>query len=283
MKNLLIEFIPPFFLKYFLKKKKSKQISEHHLKTFSDYNSAKQYGNYEDSRIVEVVVRKTKNIIKNIDKNSPLSPQIVQNLFVLKSIHQHEPSKYFQVMEIGGACGANFFQQKSFMETYIKKWMIVETKLMCEGAISSDIADNMLEFHPELDTACKKNNYPDICVLQGALQYIENPILYLKDLFKYNFKWIYLSRLPLMLNNNESVVSLDKTLLQDHGPGKLTVEKNEIIYTPITFIPYNLLKSAFKNYQYKIFYEIDESAEYAVQKENTSIKLINKAFLFCKL
>jgi putative methyltransferase (TIGR04325 family) len=122
----LKDLLPPIIYYRFFKTKKAQ-----FLPVFSSYNEAvNNCGDYNDDEIVEIVMEKTKYLVRN--KNFPLdNKQSIQDLLVMQTIMRE--LKEINVIELGGACGAFYFRVRDFFPEMIKKWIIVKTPKFAEA------------------------------------------------------------------------------------------------------------------------------------------------------
>ena len=112
------------------------------LREYESFDAAlRDSDSYEDPRLVEVVKEKTKRYRESLAQKPPITTrQLVQNLFVLSYV---EPQRELSVLEIGGACGASYFETELMLPGRIRHWSIVETPAMAAAGES----DSKLSFH----------------------------------------------------------------------------------------------------------------------------------------
>ena len=139
------DFIPPILLR--LRKKSS-------IKEYDSYNSALEDSNtYEDPAIIEVVASKTKSYKESLTSNArqyiDIDFQTAQNMFVISYIHS---DRSIGVLELGGACGASYYELSHFLPGMIGHWFVVETRAMA-AAGRKLFHDDRIKFFSQLEVA----------------------------------------------------------------------------------------------------------------------------------
>ena len=259
----LVDFFPPIVFKAI--KKFSKPAAG--IETYESISEAsKASGDYNDKEIAAIVLEKTKTFIKGL--NSKLDNKIiVQDLLAIQSIINIRSlnEKDLEVVELGGACGAFFHRINYFFPQLISQWYVVETTAMAEAG-KQNFGSSQLHFETDYDLAVSKLRNRSLCIAQGVVQYIASPETMLSKVLSSGFDFIYLSRLPLLPDDQQKIISTGKTYLIDHGPGKLVGGgfKNKLISVPITFLPYQKICEQIKNHNYGIRYHFVESEPYAL-------------------
>ena len=179
---------------------------------------------YEDPRVIQIVSEKSRLFRKQLQSSSTTKTittrQLSQNLFVLTYAKASQP---LDVLEVGGSCGASYFQLRHLIPGSIGAWAIVETPAMAAaGKTFTD--DDGLSFHSDFTSAIAALNSRDLAMAQGVLQYALDPLKMLVDIFGLGFRSVYVSRTVVLTNANrphERVFTQQRTRLEDHGPGPL--------------------------------------------------------------
>jgi putative methyltransferase (TIGR04325 family) len=162
---------------------------------------------YEDHEIVSVVAQKTQRFIKSLETNPQIDSASAAGMYSLIYCllkNRRDLSCTLSVLDIGGACGANYFRIKALLGSEVKwRWHVVETPLMTKTGNLS-FANVELSFFPanDLDNAQKLLNGIDLIYFSGALQFMEDPIAYLKNILDYEADYLYVGRLPLEREKN---------------------------------------------------------------------------------
>lgn len=210
---------------------------------------------YEDPRIVEVVREKTRRYKDELARGprpALATRQNLQNMFVLSYVEPHRP---VNVLEIGGACGASYYEMQLMLPGRIRHWSIVETPAMAAAGQSTQD----LSFHSDLASAGKQLESRDLAIAQGALQYAGDPVQMLKDLFALKFSYVYITR-TAVANVDRPVFTKQETDLAAHGPGTLPNAPEGKSSQPLTLVSRDALASAIPS-TYEILFNFDESEE----------------------
>ena len=196
---------------------------------------------YEDPPLIGVVREKTKRYKAALATSSRSieSRQTAQNLFVLSHV---VPERAINVLEVGGACGASYFEMKHLLPNRIAHWSITETPAMANtGNELND--DPALSFHSDLVSAAKQLQSRDVAIAQGVIQYSSTPIAMLKALYELEFSYVYITRTAVADVDSPVYIKQD-TELAAHGPGHLPNAPEGRSTQPMTLVSYDALLSA---------------------------------------
>ena len=164
------------------------------MKVYDSYDDALVDSHtYEDPGVIQVVSSKTeayRNALLAGKDKTVNNRQTVQNMFVLSYVWHDRP---LDVLEIGGACGASYFELNHLLPGRIKSWHVVETPAMA-AAGRKLFQDDRLTFHDDLDTAVAQLESLDLLIAQGVLQYMRDPLQTLEALLKLGFAYVYITR-----------------------------------------------------------------------------------------
>lgn len=194
------------------------------LPEYDSFESAlRASDSYQDPRLVDVVFQKTKIYRQRLlDSDRPVikSRQLIQNLFVLSYLHY---SRSISVLEVGGACGASYFEIQRLLGDRIAQWSIAETPAMA-AAGSKLNNEQSFSCNPDLHSAISVLKARDVAIAQGVLQYASDPLQMLRDLFKLGFDYVYISRTAVLVGAEtvqSPIFTQQDTQLSSHGPGML--------------------------------------------------------------
>jgi putative methyltransferase (TIGR04325 family) len=230
---------------------------------------------YEDPRLVEVVREKTKRY-RDALTTSPrtiVSRQTAQNMFVLSHV---EPLRAISVLEVGGACGASYFETKHLLPNRLAHWSITETAAMAvAGASIND--DPSLSFHSDLASAATQLHSRDLAIAQGVLQYAGDPVALLKALFELKFGYVYITR-TAVADVDAPVFIKQDTELAAHGPGRLPNAPEGKSTQPMTLVSFDSLLSATPA-NYEIVYKFIESEDRTMAIDDRRVTARDAGFL----
>ena len=214
-KMQLRDFIPPIV---------GKITHRHAPSTLAEYGSYEEAlvhsDSYEAADIIDVVAQKTEIYRKQlVNSASPriANRQTLQNLFVLSHVCPERP---LHVVELGGACGASYFEMAHLLPGRTASWRIVETPAMAARARQA-FQESTLSFHESLPEAVGNTKCRDLLIAQGVLQYTARPLEKLAELLALDFDWVYVSR-TMTLNDDsqaEPMIVNSESKLSEHGCG----------------------------------------------------------------
>ncbi|HMC85844.1 MAG TPA: methyltransferase, TIGR04325 family [Chitinophagaceae bacterium] len=242
------------------------------MSQFATFEEAEKAGSYNNKRIAEVVSLKTRKYIQDI----PIvlkEKQDIQNLLVINDVLNHFKDQKLTIVEIGGACGAFYFFISKFFPDQIKQWEIVENKEMVEAAKKNAYFENVLNFSENIDTIFQNFNSA-VCIAQGAIQYIPDPLTFLSKLLSSDYHFIYISRLPVNLNLDTTVITIQPSQLRDNGPGSIDIS-DEIVNVASTILTKNEFFKVIEESKYKIRFRFEESESYSMTFSHKEVHLQN--------
>jgi len=247
------------------------------LKSYQSFAAALADSNsYEDPRLIEVVSEKTRRYREAL-RNSPTrtieSRQTVQNLFVLSQV---EPQRRINVLEIGGACGASYYEATHLLPDRIEHWSIAETSAMAAAAETLN-TDSNLSFHTGIADALAPLSSRDLAIVQGTLQYVPDPEQLLSQLFAHEIEYVYVTRTPGTALKTR-IFTKQETDLAAHGPGILPNAPAGKSSQPLTLLGRDALLSAVPG-SYEIVFEFAESEDRTLLIEEQSVAVRDVGFL----
>lgn len=205
------------------------------LRAYASFEEAlKDSDSYEDPDLIEIVKEKTKRYRASLANDASRiieSRQIVQNLLVLSCVDQQHP---IDVLELGGACGASYFELKQLLPNRIRHWSIVETAAMAEAGRNLN-DDPGLSFHSDIVSAAEELESRNLAIAQGVLQYTADPLRVLETLFQLQFANVYVTR-TAVAEVDSPVFTRQETDLANHGPGTLPNAPSRKSSQPLTLV-----------------------------------------------
>lgn len=230
---------------------------------------------YEDPRLVEVVKEKTRRYRESLVQKPPIrTRQLVQNLFVLSYV---EPLRSLNVLEVGGACGASYFEMDLMLPRRIRRWSIVETPAMAAAGES----DSKLSFHSDIKIATNSLESRDLAIAQGALQYAGDPLQTLADLCALELSYIYVTR-TAVANTETPIFTRQVTEIAAHGPGQLPNAPEGSSSQPMTLVSFEALLEALPS-NYDVVFKFEEGEERSVSVGNRLLSVRDIGFLARKV
>ncbi|MBD2187106.1 methyltransferase, TIGR04325 family [Pseudanabaena mucicola] len=104
------------------------------------------------------------------------------------------------VLDFGGSLGSSYFQNRQFLSNLTEvTWSVVEQSHFVECG-REFIADDCLQFYLTIDECLEKRS-PNVILLSGVLQYLENPFLILHKLGSTKANFLIIDRTPFSIEN----------------------------------------------------------------------------------
>lgn len=247
------------------------------LREYESFASAlRDSDSYEDPRLIEIVQEKTRRYrdeLTHAQCRTIGARQLIQNMFVLTYI---EPQRAVNVLEIGGACGASYYEAKHLLPVSIQHWAVVETPAMAAaGASLND--DPALSFHTNIEAALQQLPARDLAIVQGTLQYVPEPLRLLGELFERGANYVYVTRTPVTTLSTQ-IFTRQETDLAAHGPGKLPQAAGGKSSQPLTLLARDALFAAIPS-SYETVFTFNESEEQPLAIGARSVAVRDVGFL----
>jgi putative methyltransferase (TIGR04325 family) len=119
-----------------------------------------------------------------------------------------ENNLQLSVLDFGGSLGSSYFQNKSFLTSLSKiEWSVVEQQHFVECG-NNCIADEQLKFYSSIED-CLKDRKPNVLLLSGVLQCVENPYEWINAFLKFNFPYILIDR-TAFTNSPKDILTIQK-------------------------------------------------------------------------
>lgn len=251
------DFIPPILLKL---RPKSAASDNCGIKTYKGFqNALSDSDTYQDPGIIETVSRKTRIFMDSLNSDRPVTArQSAQNMFILLYVNT-QSGRAVDALELGGACGANYFELNHLLPGRIGNWHVVETPAMAVAG-KKMFENNKIKFFSDIPEAAAALKNRDLVIAQGVLQYLPDPLETLGVLSGLAFKYVYITRTAVSCNAEKPVITKQVSWLSAHGPGKIPRGiKDRITSQPLTLLPYESIVRAISDGGYKILFHFDES------------------------
>jgi len=99
------------------------------------------------------------------------------------------------VLDFGGALGSSYFQNRNYLNSLTEvRWSIVEQPHYVDAG-RAQLQDDQLRFYTTVDE-CLAENQPNVVLLSGVLQYLENPSDIMDSLARYGASSVIIDRTP---------------------------------------------------------------------------------------
>ncbi|MDI6740345.1 MAG: methyltransferase, TIGR04325 family [Candidatus Edwardsbacteria bacterium] len=257
----------------------------HARPTYSEYASYQEAlsdsDGYQQAELLNLVREKTRIYRGSLARDPSRTidnPQLTQNLLVFASLGNTGP---IQVLELGGACGAAFFEMDTFFPGIIKRWAIVETPAMVATGSASFQSDRLV-FSSDLAGALKQGTQPDMVLAQGVLQYLKDPLKTLGDLAALGVRHLYFCRIMASPDIQSPLFTRQEANLSAHGPGPMPEGFTDRVTTqPLTIVPASAF-DAIPAAGYNIVYSFREGPDFIWRLPGREIAVRHVGYLYRK-
>jgi len=212
---------------------------------------------YEAKELVNVVIEKTKILEKEITNKNVFDFSILR---IISAILLAQNNKEINVIDFGGAAGHHYLIAKKILgDKFNLNWNVIETTRMTNEC-SKIFSSKNLNFYDNAQKVKNNSNEIDLVFTSSALQYCSNPVSTLRELLALNAKYLFITRTPFSPLDHD-LISVQKSLLSDNGPGPLPNSFQEkIIYYPVTFISRKKIEDLIsENYDVEFILEEDHA------------------------
>ncbi len=246
------DLAPPILRKLFSRYRLSR--------VYTDYAEAlADTHTYEDPQLIDLVSAKTlacRDSLASEPMHLVRSWHTLQTLFVLARIGIEGP---LRVLEVGGACGALYFEMSHFLAEKIQAWHVVETPSMAKAARRL-FQDDRLRFFDSLQEGIAGYE-PDLIIASFVLPYLPNPIEFFGFLLDVGARYVYVCRTPVGVGIRVPLITKQTCDLSSHGPGKAPKHfQDRKTSQPITIIPEQTLLNAIpQHYKLLVFFQETET------------------------
>ena len=206
MKQFIKSLIPPILLNI-LQKYKNKKYGW--KGNYSTWQQAKRDSTGYDTDKILQAVKNSLLSVKNgeavYERDSVLFDEIQYSWPLLSGVLLTSvKSGAVKVLDFGGSLGSTYYQNKKFLDQIDDvSWSIVEqANFVDAGKVSFE--DERLKFFYSVDE-CVKQESPNVLLLSGVLQYIEEPYALLDEIVTHNFEYILIDRTPFNMKPEDAI------------------------------------------------------------------------------
>lgn len=215
---------------------------------------------YEDSRIVDVVVEKTRRFRDRIATQG-LEPELnFSSACCLTMLFSAGSSRPLNVIDFGGAAGAHYFTIRALLPSeYRLRWVVVETPAMAAGG-TKHLANDELSFTAKLQAAEAELGHIDLLHSSGTLQCLPDPFAQLREMVLLPADHILLGRLALT-TGDRPLYGIHGSCLSEHGPGVMPEGFADDCHfrIPIVYAPETRLRSVIAGH-YRVVSRFEDSS-----------------------
>ena len=176
------------------------------------------YPSYEDSKLTQVVLQKTKRFKQQLSDGEVLN-MAATTAYGVTAFHICLGNRHkINVLVFGGACGNHYWRLKNLFPHCTFNWAVVETPAMC--TVAKELQNDELHFFDDIHIAASELGHIDLLFTSGALMFPKNPQGFLKTLVALGADHIFITRISLT-SGDKDIVTVQKSWLSENGIGEL--------------------------------------------------------------
>lgn len=234
------------------------------LRRFRERSRAVSAAGYQDSSLVDLVVRKTAALdaagrIDDIQAGETLLPTIA-------GVAAARSDGPLRVIDFGGAAGLHYRVAKQAMPRQPFRWAVIETPEMTTAA--AGLATPEMRFFSNLQSGIDWLGTVQLMHCVSALQYVPAPEELLRQLLTLGADTLLWAK--LMLGDRRETF-VQSSFLRDNGPGPLPpgIADRTVTYTAIKMRRGEFI-GMHQNFGYRLAWKAKESDTYLFFKEVSS-------------
>jgi putative methyltransferase (TIGR04325 family) len=203
-----------------------------------------------------------------------------QNLYVFELARN---AGIAQVYETGGAAGNWYHVINSFTGNAFPRWTIREQEpLVKRIAVNKMPLPAGLAFVSEREPVSAAEAAATLYMAQGVLQYLPDPLDELRWAFSQGFRLVYITRTPVLTNQNSAFSAIQRHFLADHAPGFVADSRQkEIVEIPLTLVSEEAVFAACPP-AYRVVFSAVESESAFVKTTHPPVSFHETGILFEK-
>jgi len=177
---------------------------------YPDWQEAVRHAHgYDSDRIVERVRLATRAVLEGkaaCERDSVLFDKVPYPFALIATLLRAgvEHGGNLSVLDFGGALGSSYYQCRDFLgQLKSVQWRIVEQAKFVEAG-KREFQNEIIRFYESIE-ACVSDVQPDVIVLSGVLQYLEQPEQILERLCGVGAAYIVIDRTPIASSGEETI------------------------------------------------------------------------------
>ena len=198
-RNILKDVIPPVFLRMSNRANNKSSGDLIWAGRFNSWQDAKDHGKGYNSGIilekVKLATLKVKNGEAVYERDSVLFDEVQYAWPLLAALLKiaSERNGKLNVLDFGGSLGSSYFQNRDFLNLGANlKWNIIEQEHFVDCG-KAGFEDDSLKFYYDIESCLEQNN-PDVLLLSGVLQYLDDPFQWISKFTSHSINYIIVDR-----------------------------------------------------------------------------------------
>jgi putative methyltransferase (TIGR04325 family) len=261
MNKYLKYIIPPIFIVLYRNLFSKKQKTGMWSGDYSSWEEAqKKCAGYNSDVILDKckeALLKVKNGEAVYERDSVLFDTIQYSWGLLAGLQKVAIENYnkLSVLDFGGSLGCSYYQNKYFLNGLKSiEWSIVEQSHFVDcGNINFE--NEQLKFYYTIEE-CLSKHKPNVILLSGVLQYLENPNQWIELFLKAEIQYVILDRTAFIDNDNDilTIQNVPESIYESSYPAWFFNQKKLIS----KFVDYTVI-SSFKSTCDPVNYLLNEA------------------------
>ncbi len=209
---ILKNITPPIIIKMVNHFRLSKQDSITWSGEYQSWETSMKHCEGYDSAMILETCKKSLLKVKNgeaiYERDGVLFDKIYYSWALLAMLQRAalENNSELCVLDFGGSLGSSYFQNMDFLKSVKNmKWCIVEQPHFVKCGIQY-FQNEELQFYYSIEE-CLKQNKPQVLLLSGVLQCLEQPNYWIDKLSTYGFPYIIIDR-TAFIDNNQAILTV---------------------------------------------------------------------------
>lgn len=174
----------------------------------------KKYSGYQDAKLVELIIQKNIQFRRNVNSSLDFTAFRISTAIGLLG-----DQKTLRVLDFGGGGGHHHAVAQHIFPEVKFFWKVIETPALVREA-SDKLRITNLFFSDQIAGGETLSAPIDLIHSNSAIQYTDDPIESIKQLKQIDFKYMFLTRIPLAIDR-ESFEYMQTSRLFSNGPGSL--------------------------------------------------------------
>lgn len=205
--NLIKDWFPPYLLRLIRNYRGGAIVFNGPFSTWKE--ASLHSSGYDSEKILEKVLAatlKVKNGEAAFERDSVLFDEIQYSWPVTSALMwaAARNNGKLNVLDIGGALGSSYFQNRVFLEGLSEvNWQVIEQENFVEAG-KKYIQNERITFYSSIN-CCLQENKPNVVLLSSVLQYLENPLKIFEELTKIGADVLIVDRTPFSFNEYDKI------------------------------------------------------------------------------
>jgi len=166
---------------------------------------------YSQEYILAKVLHSRRRVLSGeaaFERDGVIFPEVIYSWPLLSGLMWVAAKNFgsLRVLDFGGSLGSSYYQNEKFLTSLDAQFGVVEQENYVVNG-TKFCAAAQLSFHRSI-TGCVEALSPNVAILSGVLQYLEEPRLVLDELVRNKIETVILDRTPFQAGAKDDVVCI---------------------------------------------------------------------------